>query len=84
MSCCVYHCKRKLDDKIRHQISIKTNFCRKYFRVTQSVNFFEQSYRCSYHWLKTGRMYAKYSTIIIMHSKKSIRGAVDAIDKCPT
>ena len=32
MSICVYHCKRNLDDKIRHRISIKTlKLRKKYF-----------------------------------------------------
>ena len=32
MSFCVYHCKIKLDDNIRHLISIKTlKFCKKFF-----------------------------------------------------
>ena len=39
MSFWVYHCKRNLDDKIRHWILLKTlKLCKKYFWVTQAVN----------------------------------------------
>ena len=70
----VYHCKRKLDHKAEHQVSIKTlklqkiilNFSvGKYLQTTFEQIFFLASLpliscRWLYCWLKTGCAYAKY------------------------